>query len=131
VTASVVQATTAAARPRSGLSPAAAVLAATVLAFFVVTLDATVVSVALPSIRDDLGGGLTGLQRLVDGYRLMFAALLLSARALVDRLRARTALGTGIGMFGALLATGGFVLVAAAATPLTTNHTHQSGREQA
>ena len=56
-------------------------LAAAVLGFFVITLDAVVVNVALPSIRRDLGGGITGLQWVVDGYTLMFAALLLSAGA--------------------------------------------------
>src|SRR4051795_9020659 len=65
-------------------------LAASVLGFFVVTLDATVVNVALPSIRADLGGALTGLQWVVDGYTLMFAALLLTAGALTDRWGART-----------------------------------------
>ena len=50
-----------------------------VTAFFMVTLDAVVVNVALPSIRDSLGGGVQGLQWVVDGYTLMFAALLLSA----------------------------------------------------
>ena len=48
---------------------------AAVLGFFVITLDAVVVNVALPSIRADLGGGITGLQWVVDGYTLMFAAL--------------------------------------------------------
>jgi MFS transporter, DHA2 family, methylenomycin A resistance protein len=37
-------------------------LAAAVLGFFVVTLDAVVVNVALPSIRSDFGAGITGLQ---------------------------------------------------------------------
>ena len=36
---------------------ATATLVAAVLGFFVVTLDAVVVNVALPSIRADLGGG--------------------------------------------------------------------------
>jgi DHA2 family methylenomycin A resistance protein-like MFS transporter len=76
-----------------------AALAASVLGFFVVTLDATVVNVALPSIRADLGGALTGLQWVVDGYTLMFAALLLTAGALTDRWGARTALGIGLAVF--------------------------------
>src|SRR3954447_23158225 len=76
-----------------------AALAASVLGFFVVTLDATVVNVALPSIRADLGGALTGLQWVVDGYTLMFAALLLTAGALADRWGARTALGIGVTVF--------------------------------
>lgn len=33
-----------------------------VVGFFVVTLDAVVVNDALPSIRGELGGGITGLQ---------------------------------------------------------------------
>lgn len=78
---------------------ATATLAATVLGFFVVTLDAVVVNVALPSIRTDLGGGITGLQWVVDGYTLLFAALLLSAGALSDRVGARTAFGVGIALF--------------------------------
>ena len=76
-----------------------AALAASVIGFFVVTLDATVVNVALPSIRADLSGGLTGLQWVVDGYTLMFAALLLTAGALADRWGARTALGIGVAVF--------------------------------
>jgi len=67
-------------RSRSGFT-----LAAAVLGFFVITLDAVVVNVALPSIRADLGGGVTGLQWVVDGYTLMFAGLLLTAGALSDR----------------------------------------------
>ncbi len=73
-------------RFRSGFT-----LAAAVLGFFVITLDAVVVNVALPSIRDHLGGGMAGLQWVVDGYTLMFAALVLSAGALADRIGARQA----------------------------------------
>jgi MFS transporter, DHA2 family, methylenomycin A resistance protein len=76
-----------------------AALAAAVLGFFVVTLDAVVVNVALPSMRRDLGGGITGLQWVVDGYTLMFAALLLSAGSLSDRLGARRAFGAGLAVF--------------------------------
>ncbi|HEU0087258.1 MAG TPA: MFS transporter [Pseudonocardiaceae bacterium] len=71
-------------------------LAAAVLGFFVVTLDAVVVNVALPSIRADLGGGVAGLQWVVDGYPLMFAALLLTAGLLTDRIGARRAFGAGL-----------------------------------
>src|SRR5206468_1777200 len=55
---------------RSG-SPVA--LIAAVLGFFVVTLDAVIVNVALPSIRDDFRTGIAGLQWVVDGYTLLFA----------------------------------------------------------
>jgi MFS transporter, DHA2 family, methylenomycin A resistance protein len=91
-----------AARPDTGPCQsrhATAALAAAVLGFFVVTLDAVVVNVALPSMGADLGGGITGLQWVVDGYTLMFAAVLLSAGALSDRVGARQAFGCGIGLF--------------------------------
>jgi MFS transporter, DHA2 family, methylenomycin A resistance protein len=74
-------------------------LAVAVLGFFVVTLDALVVNVALPTIGRDLGGGITGLQWVVDGYTLMFAALLLSAGALSDRIGARQVFGAGLATF--------------------------------
>ncbi|MFC3571971.1 MFS transporter [Streptomyces yaanensis] len=95
-----------------------AALAAAVVGFFVVTLDATIVNVALPTIRDELGGGMTGLQWVVDGYTLMFAALLLSAGALSDRIGARRAFGAGVAVFVAASAACGLaptlgVLVAA------------------
>jgi MFS transporter, DHA2 family, methylenomycin A resistance protein len=74
-------------------------LAVAFLGFFVVTFDAVVVNVALPTIRQDLGGGITGLQWVVDGYTLLFAALLLTAGALSDRVGARRAFGRGLGVF--------------------------------
>ena len=89
-----------------------------VTAFFMVTLDAVVVNVALPSIRDSLGGGVQGLQWVVDGYTLMFAALLLSAGAFCDRTGARTAMAVGLSLFslaslGCALAPGlGWLVVA-------------------
>jgi DHA2 family methylenomycin A resistance protein-like MFS transporter len=82
------------ARTRAGFA-----LGAAVLGFFAVTLDAVVVNVALPSIRAGLGGGITGLQWVVDGYTLMFAALLLSAGSFADRVGARRAFGSGISLF--------------------------------
>ncbi len=74
-------------------------LGAALLGFFVVTFDAVVVNVALPSIRDDLGGGISGLQWVVDGYTLMFAALLLTSGAFSDRAGARRAFGCGVALF--------------------------------
>ena len=76
-------------------------LAVALLGFFVVTLDALVVNVALPAIGGELGGGITGLQWVIDGYTLIFAALLLSAGALSDRFGARTAFGIGLATFTA------------------------------
>ncbi len=82
-------------------------LTAAVLGFFVVTLDAVVVNVALPSIRHAFGGGISGLQWVVDGYTLAFAGLLLWAGALSDRIGARRAFRAGMLIFGTASATCG------------------------
>ncbi|WP_138418815.1 MFS transporter [Sinomonas gamaensis] len=74
-------------------------LAASTLVFFVITLDAVIVNVALPSIRDELGGGIGDLQWIVDGYTLMFAALLLSCGSLADRLGPKRLLLLGMVLF--------------------------------
>src|SRR3954454_24289749 len=60
------------------------------LGFLMITLDATIVNVALGPIGADLGGALSTAQWIVNGYALAFAALLLSAGALAARAGART-----------------------------------------
>src|SRR5947207_6262096 len=61
------------------------VILATVLGSGVAFLDGTVVSVALPRMAQDLGGGLTLQQWVTDGYLLTLSALLLLGGALGDR----------------------------------------------
>jgi DHA2 family methylenomycin A resistance protein-like MFS transporter len=84
--------------PRRSASPRLTLFLAS-LGFFLITLDILIVNVALTRIGDELGGGPTGQQWVVDGYTLMFAALLLSAGALSDRIGAKRALGLGIDLF--------------------------------
>ncbi|MFG1808496.1 MFS transporter [Streptomyces sp. NPDC049040] len=67
--------------------------------FLMVSLDATIVNVALPTLGRDLGAGLTGLQWVVDGYVLTFAAFQLIGGSLGDRLGARLAFTSGLGLF--------------------------------
>src|SRR4051794_25821811 len=74
-------------------------LVAICLGYFMVILDATVVNVALPALADDLGGGLSGLQWVLDGYTLVFAGLLLSAGSLGDRLGGRRVFDSGLVLF--------------------------------
>jgi MFS transporter, DHA2 family, methylenomycin A resistance protein len=69
--------------------------------FLMVSLDATIVNVALPTLGDKLGAGLTQLQWVVDGYTLTFAALQLIGGSLSDRLGARRAFAMGLGLFTA------------------------------
>lgn len=74
-------------------------LTAALLGFFIVTFDAVVVNVALPTIQRDLGSGVAGLQWIVNGYTLMFAAFLLTSGVLSDRIGARRAFGSGVALF--------------------------------
>jgi len=76
-------------------------LVAAMIGFCIVTLDAVAVNVALPSIRHAFGGGISGLQWVVDAYTLAFAGLLLWAGALSDRVAASRAFTAGAGVFAA------------------------------
>lgn len=60
------------------------VVAIAALASFVAFLDGTVVNVALPAIRDELGGGLTTQQWVVDAYLITLGALMLVAGSVAD-----------------------------------------------
>src|SRR5919198_2777088 len=76
-------------------------LMAVSVATFMLLLDITVVNVALPSIRDDLGGSFSDLQWVVDAYALTLAALVLTAGSLADRLGRRRLFALGLGIFSA------------------------------
>src|ERR1700712_772756 len=69
------------------------------MGFFLITLDISIVNVALARIRAELGGGIAGQQWVIDGYTLLFAALLLCAGNLSDRIGAKRALALGIAIF--------------------------------
>ncbi|MFJ6543911.1 MFS transporter [Streptomyces sp. NPDC091385] len=83
-------------------------LAAALLGSALITLDASIVNVALPAIGSGLGGGLRGLQWVVDAYTLPFAALMLSTGAFADRAGASRAYGIGIAVFTLASAACGF-----------------------
>ena len=59
-------------------------LAAMCFALFMVMLDNTVVNVALPSIQEDLGASLSGLEWTVNAYTLTFAVMLITGGRLGD-----------------------------------------------
>src|SRR3954468_11886272 len=67
---------------------------------FVVGLDATVVNVALPAIRADLGGGLAGQQWVSNAYLLTLGSLILVAGSLADIYGERRIFSLGVGGFG-------------------------------
>ena len=64
-------------------------------------LDGTVVNIALPAIRQDLGTSLAGLQWTVDAYLVTLTALLLLGGSLGDRLGRRRVFVTGLVAFTA------------------------------
>src|SRR4029079_11709500 len=74
--------------------------AAAIMGSFVAGLDATVVNVALPAIRDDLGGGLAGQQWVSNAYLLTLGSLILVARSLGDLYGERRIFSIGVGGFG-------------------------------
>lgn len=79
---------------------AAAALILASMGFFLITLDVSIVNLALPSIRTELGGGTSAQQWVLDGYTLFFAVLLLCFGNLSDRIGAKRAYVTGIALFG-------------------------------
>jgi DHA2 family methylenomycin A resistance protein-like MFS transporter len=90
------------------------------LGFAVVQLDVSVVNVAVRPIGDALGGDVAVLQWIVSAYTIVFAAFILSAGALGDRIGARRVFVGGFALFTAAsaacgLAPGVGVLIAARA----------------
>ena len=77
------------------------VLATCCISLFLVTMDVTIVNVALPSIRRDLHSSVAGLQWSVDGYTVVVASFLLLAGSTADRLGRRRTFQAGLAVFSA------------------------------
>jgi len=76
------------------------VLLALCAAALIINIDVTIVNVALPSLVRELGATTTNLQWIVDAYTLVFAALILAAGSLSDRVGRKGILLLGLGVFG-------------------------------
>src|SRR5215475_3331740 len=108
---------------RPGRSPsvrlaASLTLAAMSLGYGVVQLDVTIVNTALHSIGTSLGGGVAELQWVVSAYTVAFAAFILTAGVLGDRIGARNIFMAGFALFtaaslGCALAPDASILIAA------------------
>jgi MFS family permease len=90
--------------PIAPTSPAASrrslILFALLLAAFAINLDTTIVNVALPTLVRELHASDSQLQWIVDAYNLVFAAFLLAAGSLSDRLGRKGVLISGLALFG-------------------------------
>ncbi|MFY9712929.1 MAG: MFS transporter [Microbacterium sp.] len=89
------------------------VIVIAVLASFVTFLDGTVVTVALPAISRELGGGITTQQWVVDAYLITLSALILLAGSVADAYGRVVVMRVGLIAFGVAS-----VAVAAAPDPL-------------
>jgi MFS transporter, DHA2 family, methylenomycin A resistance protein len=76
-------------------------LVAASLGFAVIQLDVSVVNVAIKPIGASLGGGVSALQWVVNAYTVAFAALILTAGALGDRVGAKRVFVGGFAVFTA------------------------------
>jgi EmrB/QacA subfamily drug resistance transporter len=94
------------------------VLLVSILASFVPFLDGSVITVALPAITHDLGGGLVLQQWAVDSYLITLGALMLVAGSFSDLFGHKKILISGLIGFGtasvlcALAPTGEFLIIA-------------------
>ena len=91
--------TTEAAYARYGSAVGRWILLATVLGSGMAFLDGTIVNVALPAIREDLGGGLSGQQWVADSYLLTLGALILLGGSLGDLYGRRAVFLIGVAGF--------------------------------
>ena len=125
-------------------------LAGVTMGFVVVQLDVTIVNVALQTIGASFGGSVSGLQWMVNAYTLVFAALILTAGALGDRLGAKRVFTAGFAIFGlaslgcglstgltmlialrAIQGIGGAILVPCSLALLNHNFTEDAERDRA
>jgi EmrB/QacA subfamily drug resistance transporter len=77
----------------------AAALAALCAILFLTFLDNTIVSVALADIQSSLSTSVSGLQWVVDGYMLAFAALMLTGGTLGDLFGRKKVMLAGVAIF--------------------------------
>jgi EmrB/QacA subfamily drug resistance transporter len=75
------------------------------MSLLIISLDVTIVNVALPTISDDLDAPVSGLQWIIDAYTLVLASLLVLAGSTGDRIGRRRVFQAGLALFtiGSLL----------------------------
>ena len=79
----------------------AIILTSCCLSLLIVSMDATIVNVAIPALRRELGASAAQLQWVIDIYTLVLASLLLLAGAAADRFGRRRVFQIGLTVFAA------------------------------
>ncbi|ELS53063.1 putative Efflux protein [Streptomyces viridochromogenes Tue57] len=75
------------------------VLAICCMSLLIVSLDNTVLNVALPALQRDLGASTSGLQWTIDAYTLVLASLLMPAGSAADRIGRKRVFMAGLVVF--------------------------------
>ncbi|MFJ2176142.1 MFS transporter [Streptomyces sp. NPDC087851] len=75
------------------------VLAVCCLSLLIVSLDNTVLNVALPSMQRELHASVSGMQWTIDAYTLVLASLLMLSGSTADRIGRRRVFKTGLVLF--------------------------------
>ncbi|MEV0267029.1 MFS transporter [Streptomyces sp. NPDC050617] len=75
------------------------VLAICCMSLLIVSLDNTVLNVALPSMQKELGASVSGMQWTIDAYTLVLASLLMLAGSTADRIGRRRVFQAGLVIF--------------------------------
>jgi EmrB/QacA subfamily drug resistance transporter len=75
------------------------ILAICCLSLLIVSMDVTIVNVALPAIRRDLHASTSGLQWVIDAYTMVVASLLMLAGSTADRFGRRRVFQLGLALF--------------------------------
>ncbi|WP_406264659.1 MFS transporter [Actinacidiphila glaucinigra] len=75
------------------------VLAICCMSLLIVSLDNTILNVALPAMRRDLHTSISGLQWTIDAYTLVLASLLMLSGSTADRIGRRRIFRTGLVIF--------------------------------
>ncbi len=75
------------------------ILAICCMSLLIVSLDNTVLNVALPSMREELNADVAGMQWTIDAYTLVLASLLMLAGSTADRIGRRKVFMTGLVLF--------------------------------
>lgn len=71
------------------------------MSLLIISLDVTIMNVALPAIREDLGSSVSGLQWTIDAYTLVLASLLVLSGSTADRVGRRRIFQIGLAIFTA------------------------------